>query len=364
MAKSILGYGPTGSFKSTQNGYLAKYVYEKYGKKTRIIYTGASDGDQTAPEEAAGIVESFRVGLRSTGPLLSTMRALCRGYWPIIVEVKGQRVIRLVAPTAETWKTVGAVILDSLGMSADEAMRDNIDKGRTIGDIPRNPFTEEIEIVHSDGRIETRKEMFAGSNWNDYNFGQQFATFAINALSSLPVEYVYFTAMERKSEEEDASGRTTIYGAEMPGKKLTPKIGALVGDLLHFDQFFVPQEVPDIDPVTNRPKTEEVVVAGKKTTRPRMAIIQVPKTRVYFLRHKDTKTGIEFPAKPRIHSSQYSRLLERWPGGYFEPTLESGLDDYLRFEDSLTGAATDSMKQWREEMDKRMARSETIPNIH
>ena len=61
MAKSILLYGETGTFKTSQIKYLARYIYERYGKTTRVIFTGASDGDLTKPEENAGIIESYRI---------------------------------------------------------------------------------------------------------------------------------------------------------------------------------------------------------------------------------------------------------------------------------------------------------------
>jgi hypothetical protein len=347
MAKSILIYGVTGSYKTTQSRFLAKYIYKKYGKKIRVIYTGASDGGLTDPEERAGILESFRLGLRSNP--LPVLRRLAKGYWPRVVTKDGKQTLQLVEPTAQTWQEVGAIVLDSLSMGAEEGMRDTVDKGRPMAQEAVTPFRESVQIVDQTGKVLEVEEVFAAPALAHYGFGQNFAVGLINALSSLPVEIVMFTAMEKKGEEEDASGRSTIYGPDMPGKKLTPKIGGLVGDLIHFDQYFVEELVPSIDPATNKPIM--------KDNKPLMEKVLLSKTRAYFVKHPDSKTGITFPAKPRIVSSKWPELLKKWPGGYFEPTLENGIDMYLEEIDRLTNDAADSTQKWREEIDKQMGRT-------
>ena len=105
MAKSILLYGETGTFKTSQIKYLARYIYERYGKTTRVIFTGASDGDLTKPEENAGIIESYRIS-SLTDPL-PAIRKLAKGYWPRVAEVQGKYVLQFVEPSAETWKKWG-----------------------------------------------------------------------------------------------------------------------------------------------------------------------------------------------------------------------------------------------------------------
>ena len=347
MAKSILIYGPTGAWKTTQIRWLARYIYEKYEKITRVIYTGASDGGLTKAEENAGLIESFRIGLRDNP--CSMIRLLARGRWPRVVEDRGAIRLQLVEPTADTWKKVGAIVLDSLGMGAEEAMRDTIDKGRPMAQEVVTPFTEKVEIVNAQGQVSTIEEKFAAASKAHYGFGQNFASGIINAMSSLPVEIVMFTTMEKKVEEEDSSGRQTIYGPELPGNKLTPKVGGLVGDLLHFDQYFVTSEVPDIDPATNQQRM--VTDPQTKKVTPAMTKVMLPKTRVYFVKHPDLKTGITFPAKPRIPSEKWPEMLKKWPCGYFEPTITGGLDEYLKFEDELEGGATDALKEWREKID-------------
>ena len=88
----------------------------EYGKITRVIFTGASDGDLTKPEENAGIIESFRISFLT---IPSRDTELAKGYWPSVAEVQGKYVLQFVEPTAETWKKVGAIVLDSLATVGD-----------------------------------------------------------------------------------------------------------------------------------------------------------------------------------------------------------------------------------------------------
>lgn len=349
MAKSVLIYGVTGAYKTTQLKFLARYIYKKYGKRTRVVYTGASDGGLTEAEEKAGLIESFRLGMRSNP--LPVLRRLAKGYWPKVVVKDGKNVLQLIEPSAKTWEEFGAIALDSLGMAADEGMRDVVDKGRAMAQETVTPFRESVQVLDLKNNVVEVDETFAAPAMAHYGFGQNFAVGIINAFSSLPVEVVMFTAMEKKGEEEDSSGRSTIYGPDMPGKKLTPKIGGLVGDLLHFDQEFIPTEVleknPDGTPLLDKDKKQV------KST------VLLPRTKAYFVKHPDPKTGITFPAKPRVDSSKWPQLLAKWPGGYFVPTLENGIDMYLEEIDKLTNEAADSTQKWREEIDRQMGRVKT-----
>ena len=71
----------------------------------------------------------------------------------------------------------------------------------------------------------------------------------------------------------------------------------------------------------------------------------------YFWEQSDPKTGITFPAKPRVPSEKWPDVLKKWPGGYFEPTISSGLDEYLKVIDELEGGATNTLREWRDRVD-------------
>ena len=279
---------------------------------------------------------------------LPVLRKLSKGYWPKVVEdpkTKQMRIV-LVEPTADTWRRVGGVVVDSMSMASLEGMRDVIDKGKAMAQEPVTPFQESVTIVDALGRESQSAETFAAPAKAHYGFGQNLAYGLINAFSSLPVELVGFTMLEKKAEEED---RTTIYGPDVPGKAATPKVPSWVGDCLHFYGFDETKEVPLLDE-----KGTQILDANKK---PVLRKIMEHKVHAYFMRHPDPKSQIAYPAKPRVPAERWHEMLKRFPGGYFVPTTEGGLDLYLRAVDELEASATDSMKDWRAEIDKKMGRS-------
>ena len=81
--QSILCYGKSGSAKTSQIRYIAEYVFEKYGKRTRMITSDA--GSLWSPVQDlvdAGIVVPLLFPTDPAYNPLSTMRKLRRGEWP------------------------------------------------------------------------------------------------------------------------------------------------------------------------------------------------------------------------------------------------------------------------------------------
>jgi hypothetical protein len=80
--------------------------------------------------------------------------------------------------------------------------------------------------------------------------------------------------------------------------------------------------------------------------------------RYYFRKHLDPITGIAYPAKTRVVPEAIAELAKRFPGGYFEPTTEWGIDKYLETVDELSVmAADDPLRGWREKMDKKLGKT-------
>ncbi len=67
--------------------------------------------------------------------------------------------------------------------------------------------------------------------------------------------------------------------------------------------------------------------------------------------HPDSTTGIVQKAKTRVPSEAIPKLMEKYPGGYFELTLEKGLDEYLDVIQELTAARTSSLASWKAQID-------------
>ena len=103
-------------------------------------------------------------------------------------------------------------------------------------------------------------------------------------------------------------------------------MGVWVGDLLHADDYF--EDIPD---PSHKLSADQVKLGAKQRT------MQVVKRRVWFMRHPDPTTGLVFPAKPRVAPEMMPKLLEAFPGGYYEPTSEHGIDHYLEVVGGLAG---------------------------
>ena len=327
MAKSIGIFGESGSFKSTSLLFAAKYLYKKTGKILRVVQTSSSSGGMFDAFVKSGLMEVWRVSTLENP--LPFVRKLAKGYWPQVTNRNGMNIIEMAPPTAATWEKVGGIAIDDMTTLCDVVMRDVVDKGRKIAEEVVSQFKESTLVVGKG----MEEESFGAPARAHYGFLQNFVYGVINAMSALPVEIAIFTFLEAKAEEDD---RTTIYGPAIVGKKATPKVPAWLGTLIHHDSVQIPKLMKGVDPMTGKPKDETVYETH---------------VRAYFMRHPDIKTGINFPAKPRIVPDKWPELLRKWPGGYYEPTIEHGLDLFLEMEDELEGGATDALKEWREKID-------------
>ncbi len=333
MPKSVLSYGESGTYKSTAMRHLAHYVYKKTGKRTRVILTGASDGDMWKPEIQSGIAEVFRIP--ASDQPLPIIRKLAKGYWPRI-EQTGSAYKLVMSPAAPTtWEKIGGYIWDSVSNTGDIIMRDTVDKARPMAQEVVTPFIEKVIVTNATGQVVEEQESFAAPARAHYNFIQNLTYGLIDALSSLPVEMVGFTCLEATSEEQD---RTTILGPAIAGKKAITKVPSWVGDCIHHESYLVPRTIKVPSPADARIMIDQVVMENK--------------VRCFFMRHPDPKfPSMFYPAKPRVPSEKFEELLKRYPGGYFEPKLEHGLDEFLEAEDAISDLAVDGMKLWREKID-------------
>lgn len=335
MANSILIYGPTGSFKTTQAGYFAKYIYEKTGKVTRMVSTA---GGGWAPLNAlinGGIIIPWQVSTIANP--LPVLRKLAKGYWPRITVHEGMRRLELFMTTAEDWDKIGGYIWEDWTSTGDILLSDLANKQRKIGQDVVGSFEETVIV---DGI--TVQETFAAPGQSHYNFVQKTIHDLTAGFRSLPVDSVLMTALESKGEEEDT--RKTIYGPGIAGKKAGPKSPAWVGDCIHMDDYFV--TMADASHKRGDKPGEWNPEKGEQ-----QRTVNITKVRAYFIRHADPLTGLHYPAKPRVEPDKFKALLEKYPGGYFEPTLKSGIDEYLKTVDLLSKGASKEFEAWKKRID-------------
>jgi hypothetical protein len=178
------------------------------------------------------------------------------------------------------------------------------------------------------------KEKFWTNVRSHYNAVQGEIIGRIRTFSALPVEWVIFTAHEAKGEDEET--RAAIRGPGIVGKAATDRIAKEVGDCLHFDRYVTTETVVD-------------KATGEKIQ------IQRGKVKAFFTSHPDQLfPKITYKCKPRVPSGMMPQLLEKWPGGYFVPSLDDGLDTFLRFEDELIQRSVDPYRMWKAGVDKAL----------
>jgi hypothetical protein len=307
MAKTVLLYGDSGTFKTTALAHAARYLYRKHKKPLRLITSEESQPLQ--PYVEAGIVEIFRLDLSVDNPL-STLTKLCRGEWP---NSAGKLALATgPLPTA-------GYLFEGLTSCAELLLQDLCNTHRKISQDPIGSFTE-------DG------EKFCAAAPSHYGFVQNTMLARIKSLAALDVDRVIITAHEGKGEEEGS--RNAIRGPGLVGNKGTDKVGKLVGTMIHAEDYM--EEMITIDP----------------KNKDRIAVYR-PKVRYFFVKHPDQKfPNVSYPAKPRVPPERYEELMKIWPGGFFTPTLEEGLDTYLEVDDRLFGGTVDALISFKAEVDK------------
>jgi hypothetical protein len=305
-ASSSISYGSSGTGKTTEIGRLARYVHRTTGKKTRLISADGGGWDTIQDVIDEGLIEAYQVG-SLTSPV-ETMRKFSRGDWPT-ASGSGTAVMK---PTDWSKENIGAYAIEGLTSVGDAVMKALRLKGAKIGESPNYAFTE-------------GSETFYGSNMSYYGFIQDVLYEFVNNFGQLPVQYVMWTALESKGEDDQ---RVATYGPSIAGKKAIAKCIAWFGDCLHHDSVTVEKK----DAKGNVEKDSET---GAK--------ILVDKIRVYFTRHPDPQTGIVYPAKVRVPAAKLPELLKdpRFARGFYEPSLTGGLDWLLEVEERLRKGKTE-----------------------
>ena len=288
LFSTMVLYCPTGSRKTSQCGEFAKYIYEKTGKKTRMI---TMDGGGYGPVQdlvSAGIIDVWRM-VEEENPKIALVKA-SRGAWPLKI-VNGLRVGNIAEPMrsnrASALKDVGGDIVESWASIAKAVMRDAVAKGQKINEDVVSKFTEEEAGLG--------EESFGAPSRGHYGFAQNFILDIIRNFGGLPVERVCHTSLEGKGE--DRLTKALQYGPEAAGSAITASIPQYVGDCLHFEDFI---ESKGTDPNNPSQKLIEESV------------------RVWFLKHPDIQTGTYWPAKARLVPSKVPEFKKRMgEQGYF-----------------------------------------------
>lgn len=251
----ILGYAQGGMGKSTLGAQFAAYVYKKFGKKTRVVNAdGGGTVNAHGPLVDEGIVSIWNLDLWDEKSTFLTLDQASKGWWP---EDLNEPNSPLVAPYA-SWKEcpsckkdVGAIGFNlpknckscKVPLAAGTFCRTRFDvtpdfdevgcyifEGFTaFGDI----LMRRLRTVNPEGGRSITDAGFkiAAPGQQHYGDAQTYLAQYVTNSKSIPVELVYWTALENRGEEDGKQ----IYGPKGPGQALTPLCIPWFTDVIHID---------------------------------------------------------------------------------------------------------------------------------
>ncbi len=316
-ARTILMYADSGGTKTSQCYHLAKWVYERTGKKTRWI---SADGGGWEPVDKGGlidlgVVQAFDISKRQLA--FADVRRLSQGFWPAVKRVQGVPHLFLTnidecKPENQKWNEVGLVVVEGIFSIGKLLLGHMQTANETLG--YTRPYTIEEDGV-----------TIGGSDKGHYNIVQgELYKLIVQGFSALPVPLVVYTSIVGKGEMKRIS--ESVYGPQAVGSAVTAEVPTWVGDCLHLARQKIMRKGSDT--------VEEIVVA-------------------WFRNHPDRQTGVDYLAKSRMTPELYPELLKFFPSGFVPLSYNKGIRDYMDVVAKLEAGGAEMNRKWKEEVDAK-----------
>lgn len=330
LQNTMVIYGPTGSRKTSQIGAFAKYIYEKTGKKTRLLSMDNGGWGTIQDIIDTGIIEPWNL-INEDSPRTAIIKA-SKGAWPDRME-KGRRMSQHITEhmpdkRAVALRDVGAYAVEGWASIASAVMGSDVRKGVKISEDVVGLWKEGMNPGDT-----TNLESFGAPARSHYGSAHTYTKEYIRNFAGLPLERVLYTSLEGKGT--DKMDGVTHFGPLVIGGAITASIPAFVGDCLHFEDFRVE--------------------AGTDPNNPKQKLIDEG-VRVWFTKHPDAQSGTLWPAKSRVMPSQTKEFRARMGApGYFilGDNAEPDLGTYLRLQDEMLGSATEKALAWKRAIDEK-----------
>lgn len=211
--KADLLYARSGLRKTTNIGLIAKWMWHKYKKRTRLITADPGGFDVLKPLVDIGLIEPWV--LIKLPNFLTTLEKACEGYWP---EDLGKPDGPLAPPEATDWSKIGFVAIEGLTSFGDQALLYLQDQKASLSQDP--------SYIWADG-----DRTFAGGNKAYFGLVQSRLYAMVIKSHMLPCEKVLWTALEGVGEED----RVPVYGPAIVGKQSTGKATQWFGNTVHIE---------------------------------------------------------------------------------------------------------------------------------
>ena len=303
---SIMAYSDSGVGKTSQARYLAKYVFDTLGMRTRFICTdGGSLWAALEDYVAEGFVDALLVPNAPQYNPYAVMRKLGRGAWPkggvinLPTEVKTAQGIQYKTNTEwipwgeEQTKTIGLIVTDSLTGYSSAYMYDaavkNVRRGSETGG----------------GVRDEEGEQYGSNTQSHYGDAQNEVKNYINSIVALPAPYSYFTALADGGTENTTGVKRPVFGPQIAGSAATGELPKLVTNCFH------------------------LVAEGNGASRV---------VKAYYEDHEDKALppGMKWKAKASsILPEQRMEFVKAYPNGCIPLSLEKGLREFVEKKDEL-----------------------------
>ncbi len=288
-AETILIYGDSESYKTSNLGPLADWLFTQYGGITRLITSDSGVGP-LRDQIQRGVIQVWSIA--GSQYYAGVLRRASMGYWPESIDpltYQAGDVNRLRQTTAREWLGVSGVFMEGLTKNADGLM------GHLLGAKGNAPQATGEPLT---GMFDELGMKFASSSRGTYKSIQEQVLHNAALLCALPVRMVVMTAHESKGEDLT---KKTIFGPAVAGKALTDKMTSCFQNSLHFEAYM--SKFRDKD--------------GKEFKRPGV--------RAFFQKHVDSEVpGIFWPAKLGVTPQVKAMVLEAWPHGYLPLKIDKG----------------------------------------
>lgn len=212
---SILWYGISGVGKTTQIGEAAKWVYDKTGKKTRLVSTSGGGWQSIQAHVDAGLIDPIHiVGMDHP---FETLDRYSRGWWH---DENG----KLQIPARQDdWDDFGAIAFDGIAEAGEWLMRYSVQQ-EAEGKIKISG--QKVATMFRDGQ-----SAFGAPSMSMYGTIQNYLSQYISQSCALDGKYIFWTSLEKKVTDDNT--RLPAYGPEIIGNAKTTMAPAWFDNVLH-----------------------------------------------------------------------------------------------------------------------------------
>ena len=284
MAETILLYGESGTWKTTQAGVFAAYQCGRFDDAHVRLVSGDSTWKPLSRlikyDAKKGHVGCVRpLSIKAPMPnKLALITALSNGYWPNEIDVHGHA--NLKKGMTKTFEGVVGIVWEGLTEVSDLMMQHLVETRRDTGQKIHSTFEQKIDGV-------TEVFQYGGASQSTYGFVQAETRKYVKTLAALPIDRVLCTAHEGKGE--DMMTKRMVFGPALVGKASNDKVSGWFGTTLHHESYMF-----------------ESKEAGR-----------APGVRAFYQRHPDPEVGnIFWPAKLDCTPQDAAKVAKKWPGGY------------------------------------------------